>query len=54
MAMEGPGSIRGLDAVEARSIDWIPPAERRGEPWQQGPFWFLASLQPVTAALGVM
>jgi NCS1 nucleoside transporter family len=26
--------------LESRSIDYVPPAERHGVAWHQGPFWF--------------
>lgn len=41
-----------VTAIEARSIDWVPEAERHGKVWRQGPFWFLGNFQPFTLGLG--
>lgn len=38
--------------VEAHSIDWIPPKDRHGRAWLQGPFWFVGNFQYFTIALG--
>jgi nucleobase:cation symporter-1, NCS1 family len=40
--------------LELRSIDWIPPDERKGKPRHQGPFWFLTNFHPFTVALGLV
>ena len=42
----------GLAAVEAHSIDYIPPGERHGSVWKQGPFWFVANFNFFSIALG--
>jgi purine-cytosine permease-like protein len=39
-------------AIEVRSIDYVPEADRHGKVWTQGPFWCLGNLQPYTVALG--
>ncbi|MCW2918199.1 MAG: putative family transporter [Actinomycetia bacterium] len=41
-------------AIETRSIDYVPEAERHGKVWQQGPFWFLGNFQPFTVAIGLI
>jgi purine-cytosine permease-like protein len=50
-APQQPPRRRGL---EVRSIDWIPPEERRGKTRDQGPFWFLCNFHPLTVALGLV
>ena len=40
--------------LERRSIDWIPPDERKGKSRDQGPFWFLTNFHPFTVALGLV
>ena len=30
----------GIRGLESRSIDYVPPEERHGVAWHQGPFWF--------------
>ncbi|MGW0395010.1 purine-cytosine permease family protein [Streptomyces sp. NPDC003042] len=42
----------GSGAIESRSIEHVPFADRRGKVWQQGPFWFLGNFQPFTLAIG--
>lgn len=44
----------GAGAIEVRSIDWVPPSERHGKVWHQGPFWFLGNFQPFTVAIGLI
>jgi purine-cytosine permease-like protein len=39
-------------AIEARSIDYVPAAERHGRVIDQGPFWFLGNFHFVSIALG--
>lgn len=39
-------------AVEVRSIDYIPHAERRGAAWHQAPFWFTGNFLFGTLLLG--
>ncbi|WP_344478283.1 cytosine permease, partial [Kineococcus aurantiacus] len=41
-------------AIEVRSLDWVPTAERHGKVWLQGPFWFLGNFQPFTVAIGLI
>lgn len=38
--------------IEARSIDYVPAAERHGKTINQGPFWFLGNFQFFTLAIG--
>jgi len=45
-AIQPRSSLTGPEAIEIRSIDWVPPTERHGQVWQQGPFWFLSNFQP--------
>lgn len=42
---------RGI-AIESRSIDVIPPSERRGKVWHQGPFWFAGNFVLTTLVVG--
>jgi purine-cytosine permease-like protein len=51
-ANSGQSITTGRDAIEARSIDWIPDAERRGKVWKQGPFWFLGNFSFFSIAIG--
>ena len=39
-------------ALEARSIDYVPAAERHGRLIDQGPFWFLGNFHFFTIAIG--
>ncbi|WP_432519004.1 purine-cytosine permease family protein [Kineococcus sp. SYSU DK006] len=48
-----PGGERS-SAIETRSLDWVPTAERHGKVWLQGPFWFLGNFQPFTVAIGLI
>jgi purine-cytosine permease-like protein len=45
-------SLPQYAAIEARSIDYVPDAERHGKIIQQGPFWFLGNFQFFTLAIG--
>jgi NCS1 family nucleobase:cation symporter-1 len=38
--------------IEARSIDYVPHAERHGRVWHQGPFWFMGNFVLVTMVTG--
>lgn len=38
--------------VEVRSIDYVPPSERRGKVWHQGPFWFTGNFVLATMVVG--
>jgi len=38
--------------IEVRSIDYVPPAERRGKVWHQGPFWFTGNFVLTTMVTG--
>ncbi|GGT30496.1 alpha/beta fold hydrolase [Nonomuraea spiralis] len=44
--------VRLLGKIEARSIDYIPPSERRGRAWHQAPFWFTGQLVVSTVIVG--
>ncbi|GLW10177.1 transporter membrane subunit [Microtetraspora sp. NBRC 13810] len=46
------GDRGGTLAVEKRSIDYIPPGERHGRVWHQGPFWFTGNFVLVTMVTG--
>ncbi len=41
-------------AVEIRSIDYVPLAERHGRLWHLGPLWFMSNAQIATLAVGVL
>src|SRR6476469_10991942 len=41
-------------AIEVRSIDYVPLAERHGELWHIGPLWFMSNAQIATLAVGVL
>jgi NCS1 family nucleobase:cation symporter-1 len=41
-------------AVEVRSIDYVPLAERHGKLWHLGPLWFMGNAQIATLAVGVV
>jgi NCS1 nucleoside transporter family len=41
-------------AVEIRSIDYVPLAERHGKLWHLGPLWFMSNAQIATLAVGVL
>ncbi|MEV8632994.1 alpha/beta fold hydrolase [Streptosporangium sp. NPDC051023] len=43
---------RLLGAIEVRSIDYVPPSERRGRAWHQAPFWFTGQLVVSTVIVG--
>lgn len=38
--------------IEKRSIDYVPPSERHGKVWHQGPFWFSGNFVLTTFVLG--
>lgn len=38
--------------VEVHSIDYIPPSERHGKVWYQGPFWFTGNFVLATMVTG--
>ena len=40
--------------IETRSIDYVPRAERRGQVWHQGPFWFAGNFVLVTMVTGFL
>lgn len=42
----------GSTRIEARSIDYVPRAERHGRVWHQGPFWFMGNFVLVTMVTG--
>src|SRR5436190_9957283 len=41
-------------AVEIRSIDYLPHAERHVKLWHLGPLWFMSNAQIATLAVGVV
>jgi nucleobase:cation symporter-1, NCS1 family len=41
-------------ALEVRSIDYVPLAERHGKLWHLGPLWFMSNAQIATLAVGVL
>jgi purine-cytosine permease-like protein len=41
-------------AIEVRSIDYVPLAERHGKVWHLGPLWFMSNAQIATLAVGVL
>ncbi|MEV7012845.1 alpha/beta fold hydrolase [Streptosporangium sp. NPDC051022] len=43
---------RLLGVIEVRSIDYVPPSERRGRAWHQAPFWFTGQLVISTVIVG--
>jgi NCS1 nucleoside transporter family len=51
-ATESASTTSRAPIVETRAIDYIPWAERRGQVWHQGPFWFAGSFVLVTMAVG--
>jgi nucleobase:cation symporter-1, NCS1 family len=42
------------NAVEVRSIDYVPLSERHGKLWHLGPLWFMGNAQIATLAVGVV
>ncbi|MDH4871225.1 cytosine permease [Pseudomonas sp. BN515] len=42
----------GRPTIEARSIDYVPRAERHGKVWHQGPFWFSGNFVFLTLMVG--
>jgi NCS1 nucleoside transporter family len=42
------------NAVEVRSIDYVPLDERHGKLWHLGPLWFMGNAQIATLAVGVV
>ncbi|HEY3748334.1 MAG TPA: cytosine permease [Pseudonocardiaceae bacterium] len=42
----------GRPVIEVRSIDYVPPAERHGKVWHQGPFWFTGNFVLTTMVAG--
>jgi len=43
-----------LGALETRSIDYVPLAERHGKIWHLGPLWFMSNAQIATLAVGLI
>src|SRR6201996_9488199 len=41
-------------AIEVRSIDYVPLAERHGKLWHLGPLWFMSNAQIATLAVGLV
>jgi NCS1 nucleoside transporter family len=42
------------NAIESRSIDWVPISERRGKPWTLFPLWFMSNANVTTLATGML
>src|SRR5919201_6176450 len=42
------------NAVEVRSINYVPLNERHGKLWHLGPLWFMGNAQIATLAVGVV
>src|SRR3954470_9776567 len=42
------------NAIEVRSIDWVPENERHGKLWHQGPLWFLGNFQYFSIPIGFL
>lgn len=51
MTANAPAARSG-PVIEVRSIDYVPPAERRGKVWHQGPFWFTGNFVLTTMVTG--
>jgi nucleobase:cation symporter-1, NCS1 family len=51
MPGNSPASRSG-PVIEVRSIDYVPPAERHGKVWHQGPFWFTGNFVLTTMVTG--
>lgn len=50
-----PGRARvRASAVEIRSIDYVPLAERHGKLWHQGTFWFMGNANLLTLLAGTV
>lgn len=43
---------RTRPVIEVRSIDYVPPSERHGKVWHQGPFWFTGNFVLTTMVTG--
>jgi NCS1 family nucleobase:cation symporter-1 len=55
MSASSPAPIRSHAArpvIEVRSIDYVPPTERHGKVWHQGPFWFTGNFVLTTMVTG--
>ncbi|MEU7003200.1 alpha/beta fold hydrolase [Nonomuraea sp. NPDC046570] len=46
--------VRRRGVIEVRSIDYVPPSERRGKAWHQAPFWFTGQLVISTMIVGFL
>lgn len=44
----------GIGGIEARSIDYVPLAERHGKVWHLWPVWFSGNAQLATLAVGTL
>ncbi|MEY9846924.1 NCS1 family nucleobase:cation symporter-1 [Streptacidiphilus sp. BW17] len=51
-AQRAAGGGGGL--IEVRSIDYVPPEERHGKVWHQGPFWFTGNFVLTTMVTGFL
>ncbi len=47
-------SATPTQAIESRSIDWVPLSERRGKPWTLFPLWFMSNANVTTLATGML
>jgi nucleobase:cation symporter-1, NCS1 family len=52
--MSAEVSDRTRNAVEVRSIDYVPLSERHGKLWHLGPLWFMSNAQIATLAVGLV
>jgi NCS1 family nucleobase:cation symporter-1 len=52
--MTATAEPRRSSAIEVRSIDYVPLAERHGKLWHLGPLWFMSNAQIATLAVGVL
>lgn len=52
MSNDAPASARVTPVIEIRSIDYVPPRERHGKVWHQGPFWFTGNFVLTTMVTG--
>lgn len=52
MSAGTPAPSRVTPVIEVRSIDYVPPRERHGKVWHQGPFWFTGNFVLATMVTG--
>lgn len=49
-----PAAHGSVTRVEARSIDYVPLAERHGKAWHLGPVWIMATATVASVAIGLI